>query len=89
MSYAPSVIKSIQQGTITFTGTNVVSGTATITSVDTTKSMCLTTGGSQNSTNWFSSKVILTNATTVTASTANDNGASRTYTTGYIVVEFY
>jgi hypothetical protein len=89
MSYAPSVIKSIQQGTITFTGTNITSGTATITSVDTTKAMCLTTGGSQSGTSWLSSKVILTNATTVTASTSNDNGAARTYTTGYIVVEFY
>lgn len=84
------IIKSIQRGTISFTGTNTVTGTATITSVDTSKAIALATGGSQNtSTGGFATRIDLTNATTVTATTNNDNGAGRTYITGYVVVEFY
>jgi len=87
MSYAPSVIKSIQTGNVSFTGTNVVSGTATITSVDTTKSVVLPQGSYKATA--LGLRWVLTNATTVTVSTEGNNGAGDNYKGQFTVVEFY
>jgi hypothetical protein len=83
MSYAPSVIKSIQKGTITQSGTST---TATITSVDTAKSVVLFGGSSNSSYSVNLNYVELTNATTVTAKrAATGDGAI----VGYTVLEYY
>lgn len=85
-----SKIKSIQRGTISMTG-SATSGTATITSVDTTKSELRFMGSSNTDTitdTTAISRVVLTNATTVTA---NRSGTSPTGTTvvGFEVTEWY
>ena len=83
MSYATSVVKSIQRGSITQSGTST---TATITSVDTTKSVCLFGGASNSSYSVNLNYVELTNATTVTAKrTATSDGSVLSYT----VLEYY
>lgn len=87
MSYATSVIKSIQQGTATFTGVNVTSGTATITSVSTSKSTVIHLGPSIITS--LGSRVELTNSTTVTLITEGNNGAGNTFKSGFVVVEYY
>lgn len=85
-------IKSLQRGTISVTlnGSGIGSGTATISSVTTTKSAVSlmgsnVTGGSYPST-FHSARVELTNATTVTA--AVNGGPSEVIVVGYEVVEF-
>lgn len=86
-----SIVRSIQKGSIAFSGTNVVTGTATITALTAvTKAMVLHTGGSQSgAAEGASTNVVITNTTTITATTTNDNGSGRTYTTGFVVIEFY
>lgn len=88
---AYGTVRSIQKGTVTFTGINVLTGTATITALtDVTKAMVLPTGGSQGgAAEGCSTNLTITNTTTITATTTNDNGAGRTYTTGFVVIEFY
>lgn len=81
-----TAIKSIQRGTIAITSTNQTN-TATITSVDTAKSILIHLG--QKSGGSDSSQVAyleLTDATTVTASR---EGTSSTLTVSYEVVEYY
>lgn len=80
-------IKSVQRGVITLS-MGVGSNTATITSVDTSKSMIFYLGvaGDATATNNIEARVALTNATTVTATrdgTTNSSGV------GYQVVEFF
>lgn len=83
MSYATSVIKSIQRGTISITGT---SATATITSVSTAKSAVAFLGFQSNSYSIDAPSVTLTNATTVTATRSVGTNTS---ICGYQVVEYY
>lgn len=83
------VIQSIQKGTITI-GAAASSNTATITSVDTTKSILIyegrqpTSTGSANN-NRSAARIALTNATTVTATRQNTNDA---VTVAFTVIEF-
>jgi hypothetical protein len=93
MSYATSVIKSIQQGTVSISAGNVASGTATITSVTTGKSFVnylgFASSGNSGSApqidNW---RVSLTNSTTVTVNrSSSDNSGA--LTCGFVVVEHY
>lgn len=84
-AYIPTVIKSLQYGTLTVTG--ATSNTATITAVDTTKcgvqwlGFAPTGGGLDNS---MGTKLVLTNSTTLTATLA----AVGTSTTKFVVVCF-
>lgn len=83
--FMPGAIKAIYRGTIAITG--ATSATATITSVDTSKSI-LTLLGFESSETTVSNTAVrlaLTNATTVTASR---NGSTGTVTVGYQVVEY-
>ena len=84
-------IKRIQQGTITVSsvsGDAASSNTATITSVNTAKAVCLPLGFTMNSVGNGSARVSLTNATTVTANVENNDSNTQTFTVGYVVVEF-
>ena len=84
-----SVIKSIQTGTISFTGVNVVSGTATISAVTVAKSVCIFNGQRKPLGSQLMCGMTLTDTTTVTFSTSGNNGSSYTVVGGYTVVEFY
>jgi hypothetical protein len=92
MSYATSVIKSIQRGTITISGFDT-SQTATITSINTAKSF-ISFGGSTSVNTSTSAeiirpaRVVLTNSTTVTATCAAQNSSAAT-TISYEVVEYF
>lgn len=81
-------IKSIQRGVITFTPVSgLASGTATITAVNTAKSM-ITLQGARYSGNQFTdlyARVDLTNSTTVTAVAS---GAGAPVEVGWQVIEF-
>ena len=84
-------IKSIQRGTISLSaGGGSASGTATITSVDTTKSEIQLLGASGVTAGAYSGflRVELTNATTVTAYYVG-GGVGATISVGYQVVEHY
>jgi hypothetical protein len=82
----PSVVNSIQRGTITVSGS---SNTATITSVTTSKAFLTFLGftfdtNDANPSRWFT-KTVLTNSTTVTAD--RSNGAAGAAIVSYEVVE--
>lgn len=85
------VIKSVQTGTISFAQATT-SATATIISVDTTRTFVYLLGASGTDTtlefrrNQFS--LTLTNATTITAQRATANGTAQTWTVGWCAVEF-
>lgn len=88
IEYYPNILKSCQYGTVSLgAGT---SATATITSVDTTKAHVINLGWSSSSVAvmdaTFEVKQVLTNATTVTATSNTANNAT---TTSFVVVEFY
>lgn len=88
IEFMPGVLKSLQRGQITMGG--VASQTATITAVDTSKSVTYQ-GGMTNSlvtaqANTVSYRLELTNATTVTA---KNDGASGTVEIPFQVAEFY
>lgn len=90
IEFAPGVLKSVQSGTITVTGAST-SNTATITSVDTNKSVVLNNGFSTTYNGIITDASLngsmrLTNATTVTF--AQPTG-STTRVGGYLVLEFY
>jgi hypothetical protein len=89
MSYATSVVKSIQRGTINHLSSGT-SYTATITSVDASKSLISYSGNrtEQTAVNKALVTLYLTDATTVTVemATAPDNSNGRTT---YQVVEYY
>ena len=83
---ASSLVQSVQYGTISLTTT---SNTATITLVDTTRSFVVFLGAFTADTSAVGARswpsVVLTNATTVTASTDNMFG---TTDVGYLVIQF-
>lgn len=89
MSYAASVIKLIQRGTISHTSA-ASSWTATITAVDTDKAVVLYGGNrtEMGDRDKADVTIYLTNATTVTVQTAStpDDSNGRT---SFQVVEFY
>jgi len=90
-SSGASVINSIQYGTITI-ATNATSGTATITSVDTSKAALHFLGFSTSQNEASNQRrtfayITLTNATTVTA-TRDNQGSTGTVTVSFCVVEY-
>lgn len=76
-------VKSIQRGTVTITAST--SGTATITSVDTSKSELRLLGVSSGSAGGADTRIALTNATTITAT----NASSVTAVASWELTEFY
>lgn len=86
--FFPTAIKSIQVGSIDLN--NVTSNTATITSVNTASAILLRRGdthalvGNNNDTNTYT--LVLTNATTVTAS--RFTGEASAFPCGFTVIEF-
>ena len=86
MSYATSVIKSIQYGTVTLTG--VTSATATITAVNTAKAVLMHLGTSTTGdlNLYADTRITLTDSTTVTG---NKYASANNSTTSFVVVEFY
>lgn len=82
-------VKSIQRGTITIAAAES-SNTATISSVDTNKAFVLygghTFSGTSSAFSSLAANVVLTNATTVTASRVGTNNDT---ILAYTVVEFY
>lgn len=89
IEFMPGAVRSVQKGTIQFSG--LASYTATITSVNSAKSLLFHLGSSDPMTNtydvpnYFNAALVLTNDTTVTASTGVGSGLL----VGYQVVEFY
>lgn len=91
VEYLPGIVKSIQAGTVAV-GVNA-SATATVTAVNTAKSMLVwrgfrvSTGAAPNTDSW-ATKTVLTNATTVTANriTADANNNITAY---FGLVEFF
>lgn len=84
-------VASVQYGNISLPA-GTFSATATITSVDTTRSVVMslgvkTSGGDTNTTTWAEgeSTVTLTNATTVTASGGGNSNSSTHY---FVVIQF-
>lgn len=88
IEFNPGVIKSVQRGTIDVSGGN---NTATITAVDVNKSCVMWLGSKLNATGGSPTsrltRLVLTNATTVTCSIITAPGVS--HVTGFQVVEFY
>ena len=88
-------VKSVQRGTITVNiagSATTYSNTATITAVDTSKSVLTLLGAAYPaSTNYgpATARVELTNSTTVTAYAGHNSGGVGNYIIGYQVVEFY
>ena len=81
-------INNIQRGTIALTNGNA-SATATVTSVDTTMSLLTYLGGSTTNLNTNETdfaRIVLTDATTVTATRSNSNGS--TVTVSWELVEY-
>ena len=89
IEFMPGALRSVQKGTIQFVSGTVY--TATITSVNSAKSLLFHLGSSDPMTNtydvpnYFNAALVLTNDTTVTAST----GTTSALLVGYQVVEFY
>ena len=87
LEFWPGVIKSVQRGTITLAG--AASNTATITTVNTSKSLLFDLRYSTTELavpHTITTRLTLTNATTVTASRAVGTG---TNVSSYQIVEFY
>ena len=86
----PSVIRSIQQGTITMTG-GTSSATATISSVDTATAYPILLGVSSSSSldgfDVIRARIDLTNATTVTATRGITTTLNGTLSVNFVVVE--
>ncbi len=90
IEFTSAAIQSVQQGTIAI-GSGSTSNTATITSVTTTNSFVHFQGENLNAaasetTATTMGKLVLTNATTVTAS--RNTSSTDTLTVGFVVVEF-
>ena len=89
IEFKPSAIASIQQSTVTLPS-STASNTATISSVNTSRSMLLYQGITNTTTTTSPqgvfSNIELTNSTTVTATRAN--GTTAVVTIGFCVVEF-
>tara|TARA_R100001143_G_scaffold57282_1_gene54501 strand:- start:278 stop:556 length:279 start_codon:yes stop_codon:yes gene_type:complete len=92
MSYALSVVKSLQRGTIALSSGATNTATGTISAVVMAKSLLIfggSSGGQSSSTSTCKERVTLTNTTTVTAT--SEPRDSNTYGTvvDYEVVEYY
>lgn len=91
VEFLPGVIKSVQRGSMVLTGA-VTSGTSTITSVNTAKATLASLGwainapGAPNTDE--ATKLVLTDATTVTANRISGTGTYTTYNR-WEVVEFF
>ena len=89
VDWGSNAVESVQHGTITI-GSGSTSGTATITSVDLTRSAVIYLGTTTTSTTTLLRtlypRIDLTNATTVTATRASSSTA--VLTVGYCVVQF-
>lgn len=87
---APTLIKSVQRGTISITG--AASATATITSVDTNNAVLRHLGSTYSASSIDQSKskarLALTNATTITA-TVNTSPGADTCAVVYEITEYY
>lgn len=94
IEFYPGVIKSIQRGTIAIANGGVLTNTATITSVTTTQA-CIEDSGIEPTTDAGATTyqeeyvytLVLTNATTVTAT--RGLGTAAAVKIGFTVVEFY
>lgn len=85
--FSTGAIKSIQRGTTAITGTNLT-GTSTITAVDTAKSELRVLGWSADSDDVrVSPRLSLTNTTTLTA-TRGGNGSGATTTVSWELTEW-
>lgn len=80
----PGSLKSIQRGVISMVGS--VSGTATITAVDTSKTELRLLGVSNTTVLADLARVVLTNATTITATRGSTSGTSEV---SWELTEFY
>lgn len=87
-SRTSTVVKSLQRGVISIADVPT-SGTATITAVNTAKSVVLFGGIVASSGSTLNASLVLTDATTVTASTNKSSGSGVTATVPWQVVEFY
>lgn len=86
--FSTGAIKSIQRGTTAITGTNLT-GTSTITAVDTAKSELRVLGWSADSDDVrVNPRLSLTNTTTITA-TRGGNGAGATTTVSWELTEWH
>lgn len=89
VEFWPGVIRSVQRGTVTISGTNG-SGTATISAVGATAFVNMTGFDTNLSTVDTFTSVVLTNSTTVTAQRGNGGAVtSSTSIAAFEVVEFY
>jgi hypothetical protein len=90
IQYVPGVIRSVQRGTIAVSG--VTSNTATVTSVNTAKSRLTSLGSAASSGSpaglggRFKANLVLTNATTITASKGISNDVA---IAGYQLIEWF
>lgn len=80
----PGSLKSIQRGVISMVG--AYSGTATITAVDTSKTELRLLGVSNTTVLADLARVVLTNATTITATRGSTSGTSEV---SWELTEFY
>ena len=80
----PGTLKSIQRGVISMVG--AYSGTATITAVDTSKTELRLLGVSNTTVLADLARVVLTNATTITATRGSTSGTSEV---SWELTEFY
>lgn len=80
----PGSLKSIQRGVISMVG--AYSGTATITAVDTSKTELRLLGVSNTTAVADLARVVLTNATTITATRGSNSGTSEV---SWELTEFY
>lgn len=80
----PGSLKSIQRGVISIVG--AYSGTATITAVDTSKTELRLLGVSNTTVLADLARVVLTNATTITATRGSNSGTSEV---SWELTEFY
>lgn len=80
----PGSLKSIQRGVISMVG--AYSGTATITAVDTSKTELRLLGVSNTTALADLARVVLTNATTITANRGSTSGTSEV---SWELTEFY
>lgn len=80
----PGSLKSIQRGVISIVG--AYSGTATITAVDTSKTELRLLGVSNTTVIADLARVVLTNATTITATRGSNSGTSEV---SWELTEFY
>ena len=92
MSYARSVVKSLQRGTITVASGSTTTATGTISAVVLAKSMLIfggSSGGSSSSGATSKERVPLTNTTTITVTSAPRDSNHNASVVDYQVVEYF